>query len=853
MSGDLHKQISTNSPLFVRQLVDDSVANIYTLQHLNNDSELLKNTHVHTLPHISIQIGDIIVEALIDSGSEVTCIEQSVFQQIKNKYSFPTLPVTSTQLCGAISERSSRIRLQVYLEFLILGCTELFHHPFLVVNKLIRPIIIGVDWLYTYVSSLNISNQILQLNCGKNINFTTNSLRIFYDNNNLVSNSPSNVNCSIKLINNFNIVDQLPSDEELLGKINNLVTINETEQGQLFELLQEFRPVFCKLPGRTTKYFHEIKLNDYTPFLRRPYPIPISLRPEVDAVIDEMLTMGIIKREASQYASPLTAVRKKNGTVRVCLDARVLNAHMIADYESPTPPDELLTSFTKIGCLTTIDLRSSYWQIPLTPNSTQYTAFLYNGKSYTYQVLPFGLKTAVGSFTRAMDVILGPETRSFVLNYIDDLLVVSTNFVEHLQHLKILFKRLTDANININLEKTFFLQTNVKFLGHILSTNGISAHPEKIESISNFPIPKNVKQLRGFLGICNYYRKFNKTYSELTLPLVKLLRKGVPWNWTDEHNKAFNNIKKIFLDTILLKFPDYSRTFYLQSDSSGTALGVELYHLNKEGDHEVLGFASRILRGSELLYTVTEKELLAIIFGLKKFRVFILGFPLVIRTDHFALKFLQHCRILNERLTRWMLYLNEFNYTIEHVRGKENIVCDVLSRCHPEQSNNLSTVSNLPIVAPLFEFSNTKEIQNILKQLRSYLEKDVFFYPILLYLRKFPTVLNKRQINLLPRIQIYDELLIFYDSVSLCSRLVIPNTIVIKIILSFHEQYGHLGTAKLFQIMKNCLYFLSMRQTINKIIRSCEISQKTKFPNKILKGAVHPIITTSPGELVTVD
>lgn len=185
----------------------------------------------------------------------------------------------------------------------------------------------------------------------------------------------------------------------------------------------QYRTVFSKRPGLTSWYTHKIKLHNQTPSVKRSYPVPHSLRGEVEKTLQEMLELGVIKREASAYSSPMTVVKKKDGSVRICLDARVLNEHMVADCDTPPNVEELLQHLHVVGCLTTIDLRSSYWQIPLEKESRQYTAFSHNGRTFVYMVLPFGIKTAVGSFSRAIETILGPEIREFTRNYIDDILV----------------------------------------------------------------------------------------------------------------------------------------------------------------------------------------------------------------------------------------------------------------------------------------------------------------------------------------------------------------------------------------------------------------------------------------------
>lgn len=313
-------------------------------------------------------------------------------------------------------------------------------------------------------------------------------------------------------------------------------------------------------------------------------------------------------------------------------------------------------------------------------------------------MLPFGLKTAVGSFTRAMDVILGPEVRESTFNFVDDLLIGSKSFEDHLADLDRVLTRLQDAGMTVNLEKSSFFKDEVHFLGHIISFRGISTDPAKVEAISKFPVPKSQKHLRAFLGLCNYYRRFCGRYSETMVPLIQFLKKGSRWNWGPVEQQAFEEAKELFLNTVMLKFSDFRKTFFLQTDSSGIALGVELYQLMEDNEHGVIGFASRALKVAELFFTVTEKKLLASVFGLQKFRTILLGHKVVIRTADYALKFLKLCRLLNDRLTRWSLFLNEFDYEVEHIRRVENVVADTLSRFPPELEIGVIKSPNIPLV-----------------------------------------------------------------------------------------------------------------------------------------------------------
>lgn len=836
----------------------------------------LEQKSFRLLPQIMITCGEVELAALIDSGSEVTCINEEYYNKLKGTRVFPILPVASTHLRGAMGQLSTRVRFQVWLEFHITAVPQSLNHTFLVVKNLVRPIILGIDWLCKVNAQIDFAQNSMAISLGSDyfsIPFNINARCLIYDS---TTSFDRPTNSSINHINNashesptlsdthppnLSLTSHVNSVDELANKLLEINTVSSQQKQQLLKLLLKYRSVFNKYPGRTALYFHEIKMHDKTPFVKRPYPIPFSFRSEVETTIQNMLELGVIKREASPYASPLAVAKKKDGSVRVCLDARLINSRMVADHEAPTPPEEIFNSFTSIKYMTTIDLRSSYWQIPLTPDSTKYTAFLYNGKTYTFQVLPFGLKTAVGSFTRAMDVILGPEVQDFTYKYIDDLLVVSNSFEAHLEHLEIIFAKLMRANMTINLDKTEFVKQEVKFLGHILTTRGVLPDPDKTRAIRNFPVPRTVKQLRAFLGLCNYYRRFSKQYSAVTAGLTRLLRKDQKWKWGSFEQEVFEQVKELFLNSVMLRFPNFKKTFYLQTDSSGVAMGVELYQIDDEKEHLVLGFASKILRGPELLYTVTEKELFAIIFGLKKFRSLILGHQLVIRTDHYALKFLKQCRLLNDRLTRWMMYLNEFDFVVEHVRGQDNIVADTLSRYPPELGDTTLLSDKHPIVVPimheylvnLFEVDTLEELKVLFRDLRVYQLNDAFLGPIFDYLVGHGTVLNQCQARLVSQFQIHQDILICYNPFQNSPKLAVPDKMVKILVESYHKHFGHFGISKLFNIMRINLFFPNMRRRIQQFVRSCDLCQKSKFPSRNLIGTTHPILTYNPGDLVTVD
>nr|XP_015840034.1 PREDICTED: retrovirus-related Pol polyprotein from transposon 17.6 [Tribolium castaneum] len=812
------------------------------------------NNIQRVVPEIKIQISQQqSVTALLDTGSEVSCISEEVWSKlIETGNKPPTLPVTSIHLRGAIGQRSCQVVIQCYLEIKI--DEHLYPVVALVVKNLIKPTILGADWLNEQRAVIDFdNNEILLRNGEKHHSFPfRKTTEIPPEPEDYVEDLVGHIEVNHSApITTCNKKQHLESPSALQAKVDPL-KIPEAEKRKLIHLLQEYRCIFSSRPGLTHKYTHEIKLHDKTPFLKRPYPVPFALRPAVDATIQEMLDLGVIKREASPYASPMTVVKKKDGTVRICLDARMINSKMIADCESPPAADELLRRFHGIRYMSTIDLRSSYWQIPLSPESRQYTAFLYNGRSYTYQVLPFGLKTAVGSFSRAMDVVLGTEVREFVVNYIDDLLVASETLNEHLEHLRQVFEKLKQARMTINLEKSNFIQKEVKFLGHILTINGIKADPEKVSAIRNFPVPQKTKHVRAFLGLFNFYRKFCARYSAATQDLNKLLRKGEKWRWGRNEQEAFDRVKDLFLEAVLLHYPDPNKIFYVQTDSSGYGLGAELYQIQEDGSRGVFAFASRSLKGPELNYTTTEKELLGVIFVLHKFRIYIQATKIIIRTDHQALKFLSRCRLFSERLTRWTLILGQYDYEIELVKGKDNVVADILSRYPSDGEASYEYPRVQPIVA-MFEVNNTPEILQLMSDLKQHQSDDPVLSQIIANKQSGAAAPDARTQRVWSQYNFTNNVLVHRSQNSNDVCLAIPESLVIKLVDYHNQLLGHFGATKVYNSMKREYYWPNMYRTIKKRLRSCDLCQKTKSSNHPHQGPLTPILYDHIGDLVCVD
>ena len=510
---------------------------------------------------------------------------------------------------------------------------------------------------------------------------------------------------------------------------------------------------------------------------------------------------------------------------------------MVNDVESPQPIEELIQKFHGCKILSVIDLRSSYWQIPLTRNRRKYTAFRYNGRLYEYLVLPFGLKTAVASFSRAMDKILGSEVRTFVTTYVDDLLIASKDREEHCRHLSIVLEKLNKAHLTINLEKTQFFKPEVKFLGYLLSEKGILPDPEKVEAIVKFPTPKRPKDIRAFLGLCNYYRRFQVEFATYAKTLQQLIKKGVKWIWEEEEENAFNTLKENFLKTVILAHPDPKLPFVLQTDSSDIGLGGVLYQVEQSGNELVIQFMSRAFRGPELNYTTTEKELLAVVYCLKKVRLYLLGNKFTIKTDHHALQFLKPDNIMHDRLVRWLLFLQNFDYEIIHIKGKSNLVPDLLSRRPHDQSedNELRTKEFFVAALPI---ENKTSLEKKLRQITQEQRADENLKEII----QNPTPFYKVENGVL-----------YHQKTGGEKHICLPTTLVVEVISYLHQELGHSGTTKTYSVLAQYFHCKNLYKEVKRVVTSCDSCQKSKCANRKYEGLALPIIPETIGSLVAVD
>ncbi len=431
---------------------------------------------------------------------------------------------------------------------------------------------------------------------------------------------------------------------------------------QLEHLLIQNTDIFSQGPhdlGRTSIVRHEITTNGSPPIRQRPYRTAPPQRELITQHITSMLEADIIEPSVSPWASPVVLVKKKDGSTRFCIDYRKLNAVTKKDSYPIPHIQESLDLLGQTQYFTTLDLFSGYWQVEMNESSKEYTAFTTYDGLYQFKVLPFGLCNAPSTFQRLMESVLRGLNWKICLIYIDDIIIFSKSFEEHLAHIDLVFARLRAANIKLKASKCHFAYPQVTYLGHIVSRHGIQPDPDKVSAVREFPIPKKVKDVRSFLGLANYYRRFIKNFAHIAGPLTALLRKNAKFQWTAQCQNAFDTLKQSLISAPILNFPDFTLPFELYVDASLDGLGMTLGQI-QNGKDVVIAYAGRSLNSAELSYSATEKEALAVIEGIKKFQPYLHGRKFTVHTDHHALKWLMTIKDVTGRLARWSLFIQQF-------------------------------------------------------------------------------------------------------------------------------------------------------------------------------------------------
>lgn len=456
--------------------------------------------------------------------------------------------------------------------------------------------------------------------------------------------------------------------------------LSEKQRAVLDDVIQNFRCLASGGLGCTSLLEHVILTGDALPIKQRAYPVSPAIQERMGIQLKRMLDAGVIEKSFSPWSSPVVLVKKRDGGDRLCVDSRKLNSVTQRDSYPLPRVSEILDRLGKSNYLSKIDLKDAFWQIPLSEESKPKTAFSVPGNGlFQFTRLPFGLHNAAQCLQRLMNTVFG-STDYKVFVYLDDLIIATETFEEHVATLNFVLERMEYANLSINIEKSEFCCSSLAYLGYVVDGSGLHTDPGKVDAILNFPLPSTYTDLKRFIGLASWYRRFVRDFATIAAPLHDLTRGGaknrkIVWNSVAEN--SFIKLKDALVAGPVLVLPDFSKKFYIHCDASNYGLGAVICQGEKENP---IAFTSRKFRGPEVRYSTPEKECLAVFFAIHQFRPYIEGYHFTIVTDCSALIQLFKQENPPGRLARWIMYLSQYSFDIVHRKGVSNVVPDTLSR-----------------------------------------------------------------------------------------------------------------------------------------------------------------------------
>ena len=429
---------------------------------------------------------------------------------------------------------------------------------------------------------------------------------------------------------------------------------------KLEDLVMDYIGVFVgpdDSPGFTDQITHKIDTGDAKPIKQNYYRRSLKEREYIDAELEKMLAGGVIRPSKSPWGAPVVLVRKKSGELRFCIDFRRLNEVTKKDAYLLPKIDECLDALEGSRYFSTLDLASGYWQVAMDPEDAEKTAFVTHRGLFQWVVMPFGLCNAPATFCRLMELVLADIVWSQCLVYLDDILAFGSDFASAERNLRAVLERLQRANLKLKPAKCKLFAQEVEYLGHEVDSRGIRPSRSKVQALHNWAVPKNLSEVRTYLGFTGYYRRFVPNYSELAKPLTELTKKGVPFKWTASQQAAFEKLRDLLAEIPLLYYPQPDVDFHLKVDASLFAIGGTLEQ-EQNGKFVPLGFASKTLCKSRQAYCATKRELYAVVFFMRYFRDITRGTMVVIWTDHAALTWVQKYHQSDNMFIRWIVELS---------------------------------------------------------------------------------------------------------------------------------------------------------------------------------------------------
>jgi len=548
---------------------------------------------------------------------------------------------------------------------------------------------------------------------------------------------------------------------------------------------------------------------------------------ELKKQVEDLLEKQFIRPSVSPWGAPVLFVKKKDGSMRMCIDYRQLNKVTIKNKYPLPRIDDLMDQVRGAAVFSKIDLRSGYHQIRVREEDIPKTAFRSRYGHYEYVVMPFGLTNAPAVFMDYMNRIFRPYLDSFVVVFIDDILIYSKTPEEHAKHLQMVLEILREKKLYAKLSKCEFWLTEVNFLGHVISKDGVSVDPSKVEAVLKWEQPRTVTEVRSFLGLAGYYRKFIENFSKIALPLTRLTRKEQPFLWNEKCEASFKELKDRLTSSPVLILPDPQKSFDVYCDASKQGLGCVLMQEGK-----VVAYASRQLKVHEENYPTHDLELAAIVFALKLWRHYLYGTTFQVFSDHKSLRYLFDQKELNMRQRRWMEFLKDYDFELHYHPGKANVVADALSR----KTLHLSAlmVKEVELIEKFRDLNLAMEIRPNVIKLGLLQISNEFLNQVQEMQRDDLELQEKVRLSMEgrePDFQVGpDGVLRFKDRVCIPADQQLRRTILDEAHKS--KMSIHPGTTKMYHDLKKMFWWSGLKKDVATYVASCLVCQKAKIEHK---------------------
>lgn len=786
--------------------------------------------------------------ALIDSGSS-DCF---LTKQFANSLKIPTKEMKEKRRLILFDQRKSNVIISEYaIVKTFFTASRSFNICYLILPaKADHHVVLGRNFLQGTQAVINFGSSIMSFpekSASKNILGETHQIDTSESQNQNQTSKNKKENLQNVDVSIIHAIESSNHDEK--DTINNIP-----------KEYQSFSDVFSKksadiLPPHRP-YDHKITIEENS---KLPFGPIYSLSPtEMKALrgyLDEMLSKGFIRASSSPAGSPVLFVKKKDGSLRLCVDYRRLNAITKKNVYPLPLINNLLDQLSSSKIFTKIDLRGAYNLVRIAEGDEYKTAFRTRYGSFEYLVMPFGLCNAPATFQHFMNDAFHDMLDLFVIIYLDDILIFSKNLEDHQQHVTSVLERLRTHNLFAKLEKCIFHASEVEFLGYRINGNGISMDENKVKAILSWSTPKNVKELQSFLGFSNFYRRFILGYSTITRPLHDLTKKNASFIWSTSCENAFKVLKTAFTTAPVLVHYDFKRKTVIESDASDIAIASILSQYDELNQLHPVAYFSRSLNAAERNYEVHDKELLAICESFREWRAHLQGVEhqIIVITDHKSLEYFTTTKKLTRRQARWSEFLSEFDFVIKYRPGKLGIKADALSRKSNNENDFQKEKENLQILLPkerfvklAATFSINQNEQNIISEIKKLLQNDPVASAIITELKTIESR-KKNDYELTP-----DDILLYK------SRIYVPNddSVKIKILKMKHDHItsGHPGRKKTLHIMRRDFFFPKMNDYVNRYVQSCFTCCRNKASRHKSFGLLQSLpISSRPWSSITMD